>query len=243
MRILILGGTEEARVLAGRLVAMGHEVTTSLKGVTASPLVPEGDLRVGGFGGVEGLRDTLIRGRFERLVDATHPYAVRIKRHAVEAAAATDVPLVRMSRPEWAELPGVRWWHVGDASGAAASLPPGAVVLLTIGHRDLEPFFARTDCRFLIRTIEPLAHTLPPGVRAILDRPPYFIRAERALMEAEGITHLVSKNSGGVQTHAKLEAAAELGVTVVMIDRPALLPAAEQPTIGQVIAALRLQRS
>jgi precorrin-6A/cobalt-precorrin-6A reductase len=242
MRILILGGTEEARLLAERLDAMGHAVISSLAGVTSTPLMPVVETRVGGFGGIEGLTTYLIRTRIERIVDATHPYAARIKTNAVLASEATGIRLVRYSRPEWQEPPGIDWIRATDGAEAASLLPAGARALLTTGHTEIESFFARTDCSFVVRTIEPLTHRLPINAISILSRPPYFLSAELDLMTHQGISHLVSKNSGGVQTAAKLDAAAELGIAVVMIDRPRLLPAPEAPTLGQVIAALRLDR-
>ena len=130
----------------------------------------------------------------------------------------------------------------GDVGkGSAQSLKgAGARVLVTSGHMDVELFFQRRDCSFVLRTIEPIERSLPVTATAILSRPPYYLAAERELMTQQGISHLITKNSGGAQTFAKLEAAAELKVDVIVIDRPLLLPAPEQPTIGQVIAALRL---
>src|SRR5262245_29076391 len=137
MHILILGGTGEARELAARLVALGHTVTTSLAGRTREPILPAGELRVGKFGGVPGLVGYLRAMRFDRLVDATHPYAGLISSNAVAAAQQTGIPLVRFMRPAWVEPDGAQWRHVPDIAAAAKVLPPGATALVTTGHEDL----------------------------------------------------------------------------------------------------------
>ena len=154
MRILILGGTAEARELAKRLVALGHDVTTSLAGRTSGPALPAGELRVGKFGGVTGLVGYLQAMRFDRLVDATHPYAGLISINAVAAARQSGIPLVRFMRPEWAEPAGADWVHVPDVDGAAAALPRNATALITTGHEGLDKLLARDDCRLIVRLIE-----------------------------------------------------------------------------------------
>ena len=242
MKILILGGTEEARLLAQQLVAMGHDVTTSLAGKTSDPLLPKGNVRIGGFGGGDGLGNHLMTEGYQRLVDATHPYALEIARNAVRAAALSGVKLVRLVRPAWQEPQYAFWKHVATAEEAAASLPKGARALLTIGHTGLDSFLARTDCSFVVRSIEPLEKPLPVNAQSVIARPPFFVGGETELMQHEGISHLVSKNSGGVQTEAKLQAATVLRLPVVMLARPELPPAYEVPTVGQAIAALKLGR-
>jgi precorrin-6A/cobalt-precorrin-6A reductase len=155
MKILILGGTEEARMLADALIGMGHEVVTSYAGRTTDPMLPQGEIRSGGFGGARGLSDYLLKNGIQRLVDATHPYSMQIATNAVEAAKFTNVPLVRLIRPPWREPQYAFWHHVQTAEDAAAGLPPGARVLLTVGHRKLDVYLARTDCSFVVRSIEP----------------------------------------------------------------------------------------
>jgi len=238
MRILILGGTSEARALAGRLVALGHAVVTSLAGRTQHPLLPAGGLRVGKFGGVPGLVAYLRAARIERLVDATHPYAGLISSNAVAAAQQTGIPLVRYMRPAWDEPEGAGWRHVPDIAAAARLLPSGASVLVTSGHEGLAALLARDDCRLVVRLIEPPETPLPPHARLLLARPPYGIEGERALFAREGITHLVTKNSGGEQIAAKLDAAREAGAEVVMIARPAYGPAREVGSVEAAVAAV-----
>jgi len=240
MKILILGGTGEARELANRLVAMGHEVITSLAGRTQDPKLPRGALRMGRFGGIPGLAAYLRIARIERLVDATHPYAGQISINAVAAAQASGVRLVRYMRPAWEQRPGAHWVIVETAAEAAAALPANADVLLTTGHTGLGHFLERDDCRFVVRTIEAPAQALPRHARLLQSRPPYTLADELALMQREGITHLVTKNSGGGQTAAKLEAAQQLGVKIIMIARPAYGPALEVDSVDGAIAALQL---
>jgi precorrin-6A/cobalt-precorrin-6A reductase len=240
MKILILGGTAEARQLADQLVGMGHEVIVSYAGKTSDPTLPQGEIITGGFGGARGLANYLTAKGIDRLVDATHPYSVQMATNAVEAAAATGVPLVRITRPPWKEPQYAFWHHVQSAEDAAAGLPAGARVLLTVGHRKLEVFLARTDCSFVVRSIEPPERPLPVNAQSLIARPPFFVGGETELMRHEGITHLITKNSGGVQTEAKLKAAQQLRLGVVMIARPQLPPAHEVSTVGRAIAALKL---
>ena len=242
MKILVLGGTEEARTLATKLADLGHVVVSSLAGRTKQPILPQGGtVRFGGFGGADGLAAFLKAEGFDRLVDATHPYADEISRNAADASASTGIPLVRLKRQPWAEPQYAFWKHVPDYAGAAAVLPPGARAFLTIGHTGLEPFLSRTDCTFLIRSIDP-PEQLPPHCWPLAARPPYLISGETELMKAEKISHLVTKNSGGMQTEAKLKAAQALGITTIMIDRPVLPPAPEGMTFGRSLAMLKLDQ-
>lgn len=242
-KILILGGTGEARALAARLVDMGHDVTTALAGRTQTPLTPAGRLRVGPFGGVAGLADFVKETGFDRLIDATHPYAARISANAVAAARETGVPLIRFVRPPWPEPVEAPWMHAQDIATAAAALPIGATALLTTGHDGLEAFFARRDVTLHVRLIERPALALPPNASLILARPPFTLAAEMALFGEHRITHLVTKNAGGAATAAKLEAARRLGMTVLMVARPALPPAMEVATLDAAIDALHLDGS
>jgi precorrin-6A/cobalt-precorrin-6A reductase len=158
--------------------------------------------------------------------------------HAVAAAEATGTPLLRLARPAWSEPSDAPWSHVSNMEEAAQALPAGARVLVTSGHAELAMLLRRNDCSFLIRLIEAPAEPLPDHARLLLDRPPYDIDRETALLTNEAITHLVSKNSGGGQTAAKLEAARQLHVRVVMIDRPANPPAREVASIAEALAVL-----
>ncbi len=234
MKILILGGTADARELAERLTALGHDVTTSLAGRTRKPALPAGHLRVGKFGGVPGLVGYLKAAGIERLIDATHPYAGLISVNAVSAAQASGIPLVRYMRPAWVEPDGAGWVHVASVSAAAEALPPNAHGFITTGHEGLEAFVARDDCRLVARLIE--APVIDIGhIVWLEDAPPYRIEAERALFAARGFTHLVSKNSGGEATWGKIAVARERGVQVIMVARPVYGPANEVGTVEQAV--------
>lgn len=238
MKILILGGTAEARQLASRLMALGHEVTSSLAGRTQDPILPEGNVRSGGFGGVSGLIAFLRAEGIERLVDATHPYARTISMNALAASEASGVKLVRFMRPAWTPAAGESWIVANSAREAVAALPAGAKVLLTTGHADLETYLERSDCFFLVRVIEAPGFPLPGHATLIRSRPPYALDEEHDLMVRHGVTHLVTKNSGGSQTRAKLNAARQAGIRIVMIARPIYGPALEVDSIAAALAAL-----
>ncbi len=235
MKVLILGGTGEARELANRLVALGHDVTTSFAGRTREPRLPDGDVRVGKFGGIPGLVGYLRATGIERLVDATHPYAGLISINAVAAAQQSGVPLVRFMRPAWVEPPDADWRHVPDLQAAADALSSGAKALISTGHEGLELFLARDDCRLIVRLIERPDAAMPRHAQLILQRPPYRLEGERKLFRQEALTHLVTKNSGGEATAAKLTAARESGATVIMIARPAYGPATEVSTLDDAV--------
>jgi precorrin-6A/cobalt-precorrin-6A reductase len=237
MKILILGGTAEARDLAERLTALGHDVTTSLAGRTRKPAMPAGQVRVGKFGGVPGLVGYLRAAGIERLVDATHPYAGLISVNAVSASQQSGVPLVRYMRPAWVEPEGADWTHVPSVEAAAEALPVGANVFVTTGHGGLEHFVERDDCRMVARLIEPPTIELGP-ILWLDDGPPYRIEDERRLFDRYGFTHLVTKNSGGERTWPKMVVARERGVRVIVIERPVYGPAVEVGTVAEAVAAV-----
>jgi len=224
-RLLILGGTRDAVALAQELQNRWGEavgVTTSLAGRTRDPVRPAGAVRVGGFGGVAGLMSYLAEHRVVAVIDATHPFAAQMSRHASEACTAAGVPLLRMERPPWRPQSGDDWRPV-DSNEAAAQLLRnlGRNVFLTIGATELQAYFGLPRQRFLVRAIEPDAlPDLPAGWTAIFARGPFQETAELALMRRHRIEVLVTKNSGGSSVAAKLQAARALGIPVVMIDRP-----------------------
>lgn len=219
-RILILGGTAEARALAEILVEHGCDVTTSLAGATAEPAMPAGCVQTGGFGGLLGLTKFLREVRFDAIADATHPFAATISRNAKAAADATDIPYFRLDRPPWEPQPRDCWTPVQDAESAARLLPAGARVLLTVGRREVEPFLMRSDLSGVARMIEAPIAAIPPNWRLLRARPPFALGDELSLMEARGISHLVTKNAGGETMRAKIDAARERKIPVIMIARP-----------------------
>jgi precorrin-6A/cobalt-precorrin-6A reductase len=221
LNVLLLGGTAEARRLAaavGRAASVA--LTSSLAGAVAVPLLPEGDVRIGGFGGVEGLTAWLRDHRTAAVVDATHPFSTRMTATAIAATDALDIPLLVLRRPGWTAGPGDRWHRVADAAAAAALLPSlGERAFLAIGSGGLAAF-AHLPGWFLLRAIDPPPPPLPARHRLVIDRGPFTADAERALLREHRIEVLVCRDSGGDLTAAKLVAARELGLPVVMIDRP-----------------------
>jgi len=235
-RVLILGGTEQARALADALAAeSGIAPVTALAGRTAEPRRPAGIVRIGGFGGVDGLVAALAEVRAAALVDATHPYAARISANAVTAAGRAAVPLLRLDRLAWTPVPGDRWTVVPDMASAARALPSSpATVFLTTGRQSLAAFATRPEHRYVVRVVDPPEAALPIDADVIVARGPFSQDAERRLLRERGIGLVVTKNAGGEATYAKIAAARALGLPVIVVDRPALPPA---PTAGSVAEA------
>ncbi|MCR6488813.1 cobalt-precorrin-6A reductase [Amycolatopsis sp. OK19-0408] len=217
--ILVLGGTGEARKLAEALVAREVRVVSSLAGRVARPRLPVGEVRVGGFGGVDGLAAWLRENDVRAVVDATHPFAERIGANAAKAAEHTGIPLLRLARPGWEPVKGDVWHWADDLADAARQLPGlGERVFLTSGRQGLPAFAHLDDLWFLIRCVDPPEPPLPRHHELILARGPYETAAERELLERVDI--LVTKDSGGTLTSAKLTAARELGKPVLLVRRP-----------------------
>jgi precorrin-6A/cobalt-precorrin-6A reductase len=209
--------------LAKRLVADGIPVTSSLAGRVADPALPEGTVRIGGFGGPDGLTDYLRRQRFAVVVDATHPFAATISASAVVACAAAGVPLLRLARPGWAQHPCANRWRWVDSHPAAARAAAelGSRIFLTTGRSTLSHFAVLGTSYVLVRLVDPADDALPADWRVIRSRGPYTVEGERRLMAEHGIDVLVTKDSGGDLTAPKLTAAVESGVRVVVVRRPA----------------------
>lgn len=237
--ILILGGTRAARELAGLLLADGFSPVTSLAGATSQPLMPPGKVRIGGFGGAEGLASYVKAEGIAAIVDATHPFAAVISANAIAAAKACGVPLLRLERPEWQAEPGDAWIVVPSISAAVDALPSGARVLATIGRKEVASLFARNDIGGVARMIEAPPDSVPQNWTVLRERPPFTEESERHLITHHAITHLVTKSAGGEDTAAKLAAARALHIPVVMIARPAKPPAPACPDGPAVARELR----
>ncbi|MFE6171183.1 cobalt-precorrin-6A reductase [Streptomyces sp. NPDC056464] len=222
--IVILGGTTEARGLAAALSTHpGVRVTTSLAGRVSRPGQVEGEVRIGGFGGAEGLADWLRAEQVDFLVDATHPFAESITENAARAARATGVPTVVLRRPGWHPGPGDRWHDVASLDEAAALLPRlGRRVFLTTGRLGLAAFAQLTGLHFVVRSVDPPEPPMPPHTEVLLARGPFTVAEESQLLRGHDIDVLVTKDSGGEATSAKLTAARQLALPVVVVRRPPL---------------------
>jgi precorrin-6A/cobalt-precorrin-6A reductase len=237
-RLLILGGTTEANQLAAALADDPEvTVTTSLAGRTRAPALPPGAVRIGGFGGIDGLAHYLREQKIDRVIDATHPFAATITRNAATACAQAQIPRAVLTRPAWIREPGDDWREVADMAAAAEALNGWAKrVFLTVGRQDLAPFAQCCGIRFLIRSIDPPQPM--PAIRdweLVLARGPFTQEAEVALMRDWTADCLVTKNSGGAATYAKIAAARDLRLPVIMVRRPTL---PESLTLLSVEAAL-----
>lgn len=239
--MLILGGTTEGRQLADALADPARipavRVTSSLAGRVAQPRRPAGEVRVGGFGGVPGLAAWLREHRVGAVVDATHPYAATMTTHAATACGQVGVPLLRLQRPGWVPGPADDWRPARSMAQAAGLVDAlGERAFLTIGRQEVAAFAdVRAWC--LVRAIEPVDPPLPRRAHVLAGRGPFALPAERETLARWGIDVLVSKNSGGEATAAKLVAAAERGIPVVMIERPAT-PKGVAGDVGACVAWL-----
>lgn len=222
MHVLILGGTSEARRLAELLHATpGLRLTSSLAGRVASPRLPPGEVRIGGFGGAEGLAAWLREHRVDVLIDATHPFAGTISFHAAWAAATAHVPLLALRRPGWVPVAGDDWRDAASLEEAARLLPAlGRRVFLTTGRMGLAAFAALDELWFLVRSVDPPEPPHPARMEVLLDRGPFTLDGERELLRRHRVDVVVTKDSGGTATAPKLTAAREAGLPVVVVRRP-----------------------
>jgi precorrin-6A/cobalt-precorrin-6A reductase len=231
-QILILGGTAEARQLAGLLANRADlKVTLSLAGRTAQPAAQPVPVRTGGFGGAEGLARHLKSEHIDVLIDATHPFAATMSRHAAEACAAARVPILALRRAAWVAVPGDNWIETGDMTGAVRALGGSSRrVFLTVGRNEVAAFEAAPQHHYLVRSVDPVDPPLNvPDASYIVARGPFAEADEKKLLGEHRIETIVAKNSGGEATYGKIAAARALGVTVVMLRPPALpdVPAVE----------------
>lgn len=235
--VLVLGGTTEATALCHAMAEAGIPGTISFAGRVARPVRQPLPQRVGGFGGPEGLAAYLRQQAVTHLVDATHPFAAQMSRNAVSAAARTGVPLIALTRAPWAPQPGDRWQQVADIPGAVAALNrPAARVMLAVGRMHLAAFADTPQHDYLLRLVDPPLTPPPlPRHRVIVDRGPFALAGDLALMRDHRIDIVVSKNAGGTGARAKIDAARQLGLPVIMIARPALPARAEAHAVAQVL--------
>jgi precorrin-6A/cobalt-precorrin-6A reductase len=232
MRVLILGGTGDARELAARVANItGIEAIASLAGATREPVTPVGNVRVGGFGGMAGLVNYLREMQIDVLIDATHPFASQISENAAQAAQQIGISRLLLNRPPWEKLPGDNWLEVENNIDAAAILEnQGQRVFLTIGRQEISTFAHLQKIWFLMRMIDPpKADAIIPNGLILYDKGPFNLDNEKEILTQYSIDTIVSKNSGGNATYSKIIAARELGIKVIMVKRPPV-PAGEQVT-------------
>ncbi len=220
-RILLLGGTTEASLAARALAEAGVDAVFSYAGRTDAPAQQPLPMRVGGFGGVQGLVGYLQREGITHVIDATHAFATQMSRNAHAACGALGLPLLSLQRAPWVQQVGDDWRQVGDVAGAVAALPSASArVFLAIGKQNLAPFAALHQHHFLLRLVDAPSAPPMPNCSIVIAKGPFDVAGDTALMQAHCITHVIAKNAGGQGASAKLAAARALGLPVVMIGRP-----------------------
>ncbi|MBA3909170.1 MAG: cobalt-precorrin-6A reductase [Rhodobacter sp.] len=236
-RILLLGGTTEANLMARAIAEAGLAGVYSYAGRTEAPMGQPIHMRVGGFGGVTGLRAYLTAESITHVIDATHPFAAQMSRNAVSACEASGIPLIALERAPWTAGEGDRWTMVPDLPAAVAALAgPPRRVFLGIGRQNLEPFAAQPQHHYLLRLVDAPTGPLPlPQADVVVARGPFDVAGDSALMRDHGTEVVVAKNAGGKGAVAKIAAARALGLPVVMIDRPMIPP---RPVARSVAAVM-----
>jgi precorrin-6A/cobalt-precorrin-6A reductase len=235
--VLLLGGTTEAGLLAYAMADAGIAGVYSYAGRTGLPMGQPIHMRVGGFGGVDGLRAYLAAEGITHVVDATHPFAAQMSGNAVAACAAAGIPLIALERAPWVAGEGDLWTHVPDLAAAAKALDgPARRVFLAIGRQHLAVFATQPQHHYLVRLVDPPQDPLPlPQVRVIVARGPFTVAGDRGLMRDHGSQIVVAKNAGGKGAVAKIAAARALGLPVVMIDRPTIPARGVVRTVAEVM--------
>jgi precorrin-6A/cobalt-precorrin-6A reductase len=234
--ILLLGGTTEASALATALAERGERAVLSYAGRTDHPRAQPIPTRVGGFGGVEGLADYMMREGVTHVVDATHPFAARISANAITAATRAKVKLLALTRPEWVEGPGDRWTRVTDTEQAVAALGSNpARIFLALGRQSIGDFASAPQHFYLLRFVDAAQPPALPCHHLVVGRGPFTLAGELALLHEHRIEMVVAKNAGGAGARAKLDAARELDLPVVMIDRPFIPDRPQAQSVAQVL--------
>ncbi len=239
--ILILGGTAESRALAGRLAKDPRVVTElSLAGRTRNPAEQPVPVRIGGFGGVDGLVQYLTERGISILIDATHPYAAQMSHHAAEAAERTGVPLLSLRRSPWIRQLGDRWTEVESVAAAVTAVGADPRhVFLTLGRQELLPFEVAPQHDYLIRSVDPVEPPLTvPHAHYVTSRGPFAQADEVRLLTEHGVEVIVAKNSGGPASYGKIAAARALGIEVVLIRRPDLPQVSSAETVDDLLILL-----
>lgn len=240
MRALILGGTSDANRLADAVARLGWDAIYSYAGRTEAPVVQSLPTRSGGFGGARGLASYIRQQNITHVVDATHPFAAEMSRNAIAACAATSTALIALEREPWTKIAGDNWVEVADEAAAAATLPDQRTsVFLAIGRQRLAAFSRKPQHVYTLRFVDATDAALPlPDARVIVSRGPFTLAGDLDLMRSHGIEWIVARNSGGTGARAKIDAARELGLPLVMIVRPDLPERPRTERIEDVLAFL-----
>jgi precorrin-6A/cobalt-precorrin-6A reductase len=240
MRVLLLGGTTEAGLAARALAEAGVDAIYSYAGRTDAPAAPPLPVRIGGFGGVAGLVAFLSAEHISHVIDATHPFAAQMSRHAVAACRAATLPLIAFERAPWAAGPGDRWACVPDLSAAAEALGNRPQrVFLAIGRQHLDAFSGGPQHHYLLRLVDPPRGPLPlPRHEVVVARGPFTVEGDTALLRSRRVDVVVARNAGGQGAEAKIAAARALGLPVIMIDRPEMPPRPVAREVAEVMAWL-----
>lgn len=236
MRALVLGGTADASLLAAEIARAGIDAVYSYGGRTRAPADQPLPTRIGGFGGAGGLVDYIRSEGITHVIDATHPFATEMSRHAIEACATTGTPLIALERAPWMKASGDIWIEVGDVSAAVAALPEApANVFLAIGRQHIAPFAARPQHAYTLRFVDPPEAPLPFAADVMVSRGPFTLDGELEMVRMRGIAWIVARNSGGDGARAKIDAARMLGLPVIMISRPQLPDRLRVESVAEVM--------
>ena len=235
--ILLLAGTFEARVLAKKLQEKFSDVRLTASFAGAVKDLPDLGVptRIGGFGGIEMLCQYLQTEKVSLIIDATHPFAAQMSWNAFNAAEREDVAILRLERPAWQQAPNDLWHPVASMEDAADVIPEEARAFLAVGRKEIATFYRRSDIIGTARMIEPPPVSLPGHWSLVLARPPQSAEEEVELFKEKGITHVVTKNSGGTRANAKIEAARQMQLPVILVDRPELPSTDTAATVNDVL--------
>ncbi|MEO6299173.1 MAG: cobalt-precorrin-6A reductase [Paracoccaceae bacterium] len=236
MRILLLGGTTEAGMMAATLAEARLDAVYSYAGRTDNPVRQPLPQRTGGFGGIAGLVSYLQGEAITHIIDATHPFAAEMSRNAIAACAITGTALIALERKPWSPQPGDKWQAVPDIDACLAALPHAATrIFAAIGRQNLAAFAAHPQHHYLLRLVDAPA-TLPlPNAEAVIARGPFTLESDLDLLKSQRIQLIIAKNSGGTGARAKLDAARLLGLPVIMIDRPKIPPRQSVESVAEVL--------
>jgi precorrin-6A/cobalt-precorrin-6A reductase len=235
-RALILGGTSDASLLAAEIARARLDAVYSYGGRTRAPAEQPLPIRIGGFGGPHGLADYIRQEGITHVIDATHPFAAEMSRNAVAACAETETPLIALERATWVKAPGDNWIEVADIYSAVAALPEKpAQVFLAIGRQHIAPFAAKPQHAYTLRFVDPPESALPFDADVIVSRGPFTLDGELQMMRSRGIEWIIARNSGGTGARAKIDAALELGLPVIMLARPRLPERSRVESVAEVM--------